>query len=284
MYTEVLNPRRAPRLPHRCTVEVRDRFSSWLAETEDLGPRGCQLVTPRLTAPGRELSLTIRCGAIGRDIKATGKVVWSRAVEPSRLGVEFQPGRTEAGWFDRLLQANPAVARRVQLSPDRLPRSARLHLGEPPRFLTDFSAEEVAVLRRIGRGLTVDELARAMGSAFERVRGAVFALLSRRLLVLEPGEATGPERWRKTLDAAEQALRAEGIALPAPTTPGPAGASGRTAAAQALFDESVGHLTSGRLELAVARLREAQALAPADRMIAGALERLAPWSPSSRTG
>jgi hypothetical protein len=208
-----------------------------------------------------------------------GKVVWSRAVEPSRLGVEFQPGRTESGWFEQLLEANPIVARRVQLSPDRLARTAHLYLGDPPRFLTDFSAEEVAVLRRIGRGLTVEELARALGSAFGRVRGAVFALLSRRLLVLQPGEAAEPERWRPTLDAAERALQAEGIALPAPTPPGPAGAPGRTAAAQALFDESVGHLTTGRIELAVARLREARALAPGDRMIAGALERLAPWSP-----
>jgi len=284
VHTEVLNPRRAPRVPQRCTVEVRDRFSSWLAETEDLGPRGCQLVTPRLAAPGRELSLTIRCDAIGRDIKATGRVVWSRAVEPSRLGVEFQHGRTESGWFEQLLQASPAVARRVQLSPDRLLRAAHLYLGDPPRHLTDFSAEEVAVLRRIGKGLTVDELARAMGSAFARVRGAVFALLSRRLLVLRRSEAADPERWRMTLESAERALQAEGIALPAPTTPGPAGASGRTAAAQALFDESIGHLTSGRIELAVARLREARALAPGDRMIAGALERLAPWSPANRAG
>jgi hypothetical protein len=259
-------------------VEVRDRFSSWLAETEDLGPRGCQLVTPRLAAPGRELTLTIRCVAIDREVKATGRVVWTRAEEPSRLGVEFQPGRTEAGWFEQLLQANPMIARRVKRCPDRLPRATRVYLGEPPRFVADFSAEEVAVLRRVGRGLTVDELARSLGSAFARVRGSLFALLSRGLLTLLPGEAAAPERWQRALEAAERSLQAEGIALPGPTTPGPAGAPGRTAAAQALFDESVGHLTSGRIELAVVRLREARALAPHDRMIAGALERLAPWS------
>lgn len=278
MHTEVLNPRRTPRVPHRCTVEVRDRFASWRAETEDLGPRGCQLVTPRLAAPGRELSLTIRCQAIGREIKVTGRVVWSRAVAPSRLGVEFHPGRTDAGWFEQLLAASPEAARRVRQSPDRLPRTARLHLGDPPRLLADFTAEEVAVLKRVGRGLTVDELSRAMGSAFPRVRGAVFALLARRMLVLAPGEARDPARWQPTLEEAERALRAEGISLPAPTPPGPAGATGRTAAAQALFDEGIAHLTSGRVELAVARLREARTLAPGDRMIAGALERLAPWS------
>jgi hypothetical protein len=278
VHTEVLNHRRAPRVPHRCTVEIRDRFAAWKAETEDLGPRGCQLVTPRLAAPGRELQLQIRCDAIGRTIKATGKVVWARAQEPSRLGIEFATARAEGGWFDALMRSDPAAAQASRRSPERLARTARLHLGEPPRFLADFSAEEVAVLRRVGEGITVDGLARGLGSAFERVRGAMFALVARRLLVLGPAEAVPPQRWKATLEAVERALAAEGIAIPAPTPSGPLGAVGRTAAAQALYDEGISHLTAGRIEVAVARLRDAKALAPNDPLIAGALQRLAPWS------
>jgi hypothetical protein len=278
VHTEVLNPRRTPRAPHRCAVEIRDRFAAWKGETEDLGPRGCQLVTPRLAAPGRELHLQIRCDAIGRTIKATGKVVWARAQEPSRLGIEFEQGRTERGWFEVLMQRDAAVAQVVRRIPERLPRAARLYLGEPPRLLADFSAEEVAVLRRVGEGITVEGLARALGSAFERVRGAMFAMVARRLLVRSPGEAVAPERWRVALEAAERSLAAEGIALPAPTPAGPLGAPGRTAAAQALYDEGIGHLTAGRIEVAVARLRDARALAPDDSLIAGALQRLAPWA------
>jgi hypothetical protein len=172
-------------------VEIRDRFAAWKAETEDLGPRGCQLVTPRLA---------------------------------------------------------------------------------------DFSAEEVAVLHRIGDGITVDGLARALGSAFERVRGAMFSLVSRRLLVLSAAEAVAPSRWQAALSAAERSLAAEGIAIPAPTPAGPQGAVGRTAAAQALYDEGIGHLTAGRIEVAVARLRDAKQLAPHDPLITGALQRLAPWA------
>jgi hypothetical protein len=56
------------------------------------------------------------------------------------------------------------------------------------------------------------------------------------------------------------------------------GAVGRTAAAQALYDEGIGHLTAGRIEVAVARLRDAKALAPGDPLITGALQRLAPWA------
>ena len=283
MPSDVLNPRRAPRVPHRCSVEVRDRFTSWVAVTEDLGPRGCQLVTPRLAAPGRELSLTIRCDAIGRAVRAAGRVAWARTLEPARIGVEFQPGRTEAGWFEALLRSSPLVARRLEACPDRLARTATLYLGDLPRFAAAFSAEEVAVLRRIGRGLTVEELSRGLGTAFPRVCGSLFALLSRGLLTLLPGEACPPDCWRRVLEAAERSLQAAGTLLPGPTTPGPAGAPGRSAAAQALFDESVGHLTTGRFELAVARLREARELAPRDPMIAGALERLAPWS-GSRSG
>lgn len=278
MHTEVLNPRRAPRAPHRCRVEIRDRFAAWTAETEDLGPRGCQLVTPRLAARGRELHLQIRCDAIGRTIQATGKVVWTRAQEPSRLGVEFEQARTEAGWFDALMRSDPAAALMVRRIPERLPRAARLYLGEPPRFLADFSAEEVAVLRQVGGGVTVEALARALGSAFERVRGAMFALLARRLLVLGPAEAVAPERWQAALKAASRSLASEGIAIPAPTPAGPMGAVGRTAAAQALYDEGIGHLTAGRIEVAVARLRDAKVLAPEDPLITGALQRLAPWA------
>ena len=65
--------------------------------------------------------------------------------------------------------------------------------------------------------------------------------------------------------------------LPAPTV-GPNGAIGRSAAAQALFDEGIAHLTAGRIEVAVSRLREARRLAPTDPLIAGALQRLAPWA------
>jgi hypothetical protein len=277
MHGDILDPRRAPRVPARCQVEIRDRFASWRAETEDLGPRGCQLVTPRLAARGRELALAIRCEPIGRTIRASGRVVWSRAVEPSRLGVELLPGRTDLGWFDQLLRADPAAARAGR-RPDRLLRAATLFLGPPPRLVADFSAGEVAVLKEIGAGRTVDALSRRLGSAFEGVRGALFSLLARRHVVLAREEATAPERWGALLEEAERSLAAEGIRLPSPAPLAPPGLPIRSPAAQALYDEGMGHLGAGRIEVAVARLREAQALAPGDPLIEGTLQRLAPWA------
>jgi hypothetical protein len=262
---------------HRCRVEVRDRFSTWTASTEDLGPLGCQLVTPRLAAPGRELKLRIYCDAIGQTIETSGRVVWSRAETPSRLGVQFQAGLSTPAWFEVLLRADPQAAATSRRMPERLPRETILRLGEPPRFMADFSAEEVAVLRRVGSGITVEALARQLGSAFDRVRGSVFALLARRLLVLTATEAVPPSRWSETIASAEKALSTAGVKLPAPTE-GPNAASGRSAAAQKLFDEGIAHLTAGRIEVAVSRLREARRLAPADPLISGALQRLAPWA------
>ncbi len=277
MHDELVNPRKSPRVAHRCRVDVRDRFSAWTASTEDLGPLGCQLVTPRLASPGRELKLKIHCEAIDQTIEASGRVVWSSSRSPSRLGIQFQPSRTSPAWFDVLLRVLPQSAGNARRMPDRLPRSTLLRLGEPPRFMADFSAEEVAVLRRVGSGITVGALARQLGSAFERVRAAIFALLARRLLVLAAAEAASPSLWNEPLAAAEKALAAQGVKLPAPTV-GPNAATGRSAAAQALFDEGIAHLTAGRIEVSVARLREARRLAPTDPLIAGALQRLAPWA------
>ncbi len=277
MNTELVNPRRALRVSHRCRVEVRDRFSAWTASTEDLGPLGCQLVTPRLASPGRELKLRIHCEAIGQTIETSGKVVWSRSESPSRLGVEFPAQRGMPAWFDVLVRADPQAAAMARRSPPRLSPETMLRLGEPPTYIADFSAEEVAVLRRVGAGVTVASLGQQLGSAFDRVKGAVFALLARRLLVLHASEAGDPTRWNGPIAQAERALAAAGVKLPA-STEGPGGAKGRSAAAQALFDEGIAHLTAGRVEVAVARLREARRLAPTDPLISGALQRLAPWA------
>ena len=279
---DVLNPRRSPRVPLRCRVEVRDRFAAWSAETEDVSPLGCQLVTPRLVAAGRTLRLDIRCTPLGRDVRAVGRVVWSKARSPVRLGVEFDAPRTDVGWFDQLLRVNPLLERAMRRAPARLPRASPLFLGVPPRNPVEASAEEVAVAARVGDGITVEALALSLGSAFARVRATLFSMLARRLLVLEQGQAVPASRWAGWLAEATRSLALQGIALPAPTPAGPRGAAGRAAAAQALYDEGIAHLGAGRVDLAVDRLREAKAMAPGNPLIAGALGRLAPGPPVER--
>ena len=274
--TDLLNPRRVPRIPARLAVQVRYRFSAWSAETEDLGPRGCQLVTPRLVSLGREVKLEIDCPTLRRRVRASGTIAWARPEAPSRLGVAFEAG-TERTWFEDLLAADPVSADAARRIPERLPRRARLYLGEPPGLIVDFTADELAVLRRVGSGTTVEELIRSFGAHPERPTGALFSLVARRLLVLDPGRSPGPVPWRPVLAQAEDTAAADGLgsAVPRPRPP-------RSAEVARLRAEALQHLAAGRLSLAANRLRDALALAPGDWALEAELARLAPFDTALR--
>lgn len=272
MLDDILNPRRAPRVPLRCAVEIRHRLAVWNGETEDLGPGGCQVVTPRILDPGREVRLAIRCDAVARTLLTAGRVVWMRANAPARLGISFQPGAAAADWFDELARASPRAARAARV-PDRLPRPTRVHLGKAPEVVVDFTLDELDILRRVGSGVTLDALARSFGPELgDRTRGALFALLARRCLVLDPAASQGLAAWRHVLADRESDL------------PRPAGAveralaAGRTPEAQRLYDEALGYIGSGRLALAMDRLRNALQHAPGDPTIASTAKRIARWA------
>jgi hypothetical protein len=271
MRMDILNPRRAPRVPVRCAVVIRHRFSSWSGETEDLGPGGCQIVSPRPVEPGRELKLVIRCDALERPLDASGKVVWARSEAPARIGVAFRPD-LEAAWFDALLAADPVASRIARSVPDRLPRQTRVYLGKPPQLVVDFSPIELAILRRVGSGVTLDALARSFGPDLDdRIAGALFSLVARRLLVFDPAASVGLARWRDVLAEDDAPTPAEREAERARQ-------ANRPLAAQRLYDEALVHVGAGRLGLAVDRLREAQRLAPGDEDIESTLKRIAKWA------
>jgi hypothetical protein len=219
--TDVLNPRRAPRVPLRCTVEIRHRALAWNAEIEDLGPKGCQILTPRIISRGREVTLTLRPEELGgRAIVLTGKVVWARPDSPSRIGVGFDPG-TDVSWFDQLRDANPIVERAALGIPERIAADARLHLGMPPRRATTFTPDEIALLRAAAAGATVEQLARAMGDAFPRARSRLFSLIGRRMITLDAALATSPDRWRTLLGEVVGARRGTPLGTPAASPPAP---------------------------------------------------------------
>jgi hypothetical protein len=272
MAADILNPRRVPRVPLRAAVDIRHRFSSWSGQTEDVGPGGCQIVSPRPVEPGRELKLVIRCDALGRPVGASGKVVWARAEAPVRLGVAFKPD-AESDWFDALLAADPVASRVARSCPDRLARETRVFLGKPPQLVVDFSPIEVELLRRVGSGITIDALARSYGPDFDdRTAGALFSLVARHFLVFDKIASVGVARWKGVLLDAE----------PQPPVAEPEAARGRDAGrpvpAQRLFDEAMVHIGAGRLGFAVDRLREAQRIAPGDEAIEATLKRIAKWA------
>jgi hypothetical protein len=270
MSSHVLDPRRAPRVPVCCQVTVRSGRATWQAQTVELGPRGCQLVTPRLPAPGSDASLRIRCEALGRTVRAVGRVVWQQA--PARVGIAFSPLRTDLGWFSALIAVDGSAARAVGWVPERLELGTVLRLGAVPSALPDLSPGEVAVLACVGKGITVQALRSRLGSGFEGLRATVFTLLARRLLVLTQAETDDPGPWIALLHRAARSLAAGGRPVPvAPEQPS------SSPVARRLVEDGLAHLASGRLELAVARLEAALAAAPGDATAAGLLRRLVPW-------
>jgi len=189
-------------VPFRCPVEIRYGSLTWQAETEDLGPTGCQLLTSRIVSRRREVTLTFRAGELGlKPVTVKGTVIWARPDSPSRIGVRFDAA-TDASWFERLLAADPAIAAEAVAIPERLSKDVRIFLGLPPRRRVQFSADELAVLRAASGGATLEQLARATGDAFENVRGRLFSLIGRRLVVLDQAEAVSPDRWRLILGEA----------------------------------------------------------------------------------
>ncbi len=231
--------------------------------SEDLGPGGCQLVTPHLVPAGNEVRLSIELPGQGRTVEGTAMVVWSRAAQPSRLGLRFATEAPDRNWLEPLLAVEPRLASAARRRPSGLPWRARLFLGRPPMLIVDFTRDELAVLRRIRPGITVVELVASFGRSPERLVGALFALVGRRQIVLEEGASAGPDSWSEVLAEAEAAEGADGITLEHPLPE--LLRDGPQTDAQRLVAEGREHLAAGRLSLAAERFRQARILAPDDK-------------------
>jgi hypothetical protein len=202
-----VNPRRSPRLPLRCPVVVDPGAGAWSAETEDVGPRGCQLLLPRPLPAGRPVRLSIEAEAAGRPLPVAGRVAWVVDRGRIRAGIQFSPGQPEgdpAAWFRRLVRGDPALGAAVSRAPDRLPGGTPLFLRPPPRFIVDLAPEEVTLVRFVRDGMAMADLLAA--APLPGVLGArlVFALLERRVLTLSVSEAEPAWRWHAVLDEAER--------------------------------------------------------------------------------
>lgn len=270
---DLLNPRRAPRFSVRFPVEIRHRLEVWNGETEDVGAGGCQIVSPRSVDPGRDVRIAIRCEPLSRTILAAGRVVWARASAPLRLGIAFDPPPIAMDWIEELAGTSPGAVRAERKVPDRLPVSTRVFFGPPPEVVVDFTLTELDVLRRVGSGVTLDAMVRSFGGEMdERTRGALFSLVARRRLVLEPAQATSLAAWKHVLTGRD-------VDPPPPPVPiRRALGAGRPLEAQRLYDEALSHIGSGRLALAMDRLRDALKYAPDDPTISSTAKRISRWA------
>jgi hypothetical protein len=238
--SEVLqNPRRSPRAPVRCSATVISASGSFDATTEDIGAFGCQLVSPRLIRKGEPVQLVVSHEEGKERLRVSGRVAWASEQQPWRLGIAYDHsvlGQSKK-WFDDLLARDPVLGgfRRV---PDRIPVEAAVYLATPPRFLVDFNAEEVALLRSIGSGASVAELRALLRDRWPAAQRALFSLLAHQHVTLSRGGSVHPDAWRKILSEAEaslaiESLRATGPIPDAPPPPAPVASPARSAAAPA---------------------------------------------------
>jgi len=217
----VFNPRKAPRAPVRCRAEVAGADGArWTTETEDVGPRGCQIVAPHRRPVKETLLLVLAAEGVTRTLRVGGKVAWISASEPWRLGVAFaeQDAAVAADWFEALLAKNPALAA-YRGVPDRISVDATVFLGPPPRLVMDFTSDEIQILRCIGSGASVGEIRARLKDIWERAQHALFSLIVRRHLVLARGAAVLPGTWKQILAEMEASLAADELERSAPRPP-----------------------------------------------------------------
>jgi hypothetical protein len=218
----LVNPRRSPRAPARCKVTVKAEAFAFAAETEDIGPHGCQVVAPRALARGAALDLRFTNPGMRDGLRVAGRVAWASSHAPWRVGVAFAeasiPDSTR--WFTTLLESVPGMGAYKRL-PERISVDAMIYLGPPPRFVVDFTADEVRILRAIGSGVSVDELRLRLRDRFDGAKHALFSLLMRSHVTLARGGSAHPESWKRILDEEEASLAAEALDGESAATPPP---------------------------------------------------------------
>lgn len=208
----IVNPRRAPRAPARCRAAVASASGSFEAETEDIGARGCQVVSPKGVRKGDYVKLTIANDSVPEPLRVSGRIAWVSAQFPWRVGIAFDEGAIAetTAWVEKLIASHPGL-RTLRRLPDRIPVETMVYLGTPPRFVVDFDADEAALLRAIGSGSRVDELMARFRSRGPRVERALFSLIARSAVTLAHGSAVHPHSWKPVLDEVEALLAVEAL-------------------------------------------------------------------------
>jgi hypothetical protein len=207
----VFNPRRGPRASMRCRADVTaTNGARWTSETEDIGPKGCQIVAPGRLARGDSLLLLVTAEGLSRSLRVGGTIAWISPSEPWRLGIAFaeQDGAVATAWFDSLVAKNPALAAYRGI-PDRISVDATVFLGPPPRLVMDFTGDEIQILRCVGSGISVGEIRVRLKDIWDRAQHSLFSLLVRRHLVLSRGASVLPATWKEILTHLEATLAVE---------------------------------------------------------------------------
>lgn len=189
----VYNPRRAPRaIVGRAGRVERASGVAFEGPIVDLGPAGCQVVTPAPLPPGEEIVVAVGEGSSTGGAVLRGHVVWTATAAPFRSGVQFDPACQDDAslLYGRLAAERPDLVD-VDALPERLPLTARIVPWAREEDVAVLPGEE-EVLLAVGAGARLGELRERMGARWGRGLNALFALLARRLLVVEEEPGAEP--------------------------------------------------------------------------------------------
>ena len=269
--TDIVNPRRSPRLRLCCPATVSSGGRAWKAHTEDVGPGGCQIVSTSSAPAGASVHLLMSSTAVA-DLSVSGTVVWASPAAPFRMGIAFseQHAGVTSRWFDDLLRAG--AGHTIDPFIRAIPAETMIFLGAPPRFCPDFTPDEAAIVLSLETGLRAGELRGRFRSSWSRVQHALFSLIARRVVTTSRADAVPVARWRVFH---EYLLALTADRPPAPAAPIPVPAPARAPEAQSLYDAALVLIADGQLSSAILTLRAALARAPRDMEIASALVRAA---------
>jgi hypothetical protein len=197
MANVILNPRRVPRAPACCEARcLLPGGGFWASDTTDVSPGGIQIQAPGPFHVGDPLKLTLTSERVEGLLATTGRVAWASTSAPWRIGVAFDEHFTgeSARWFEKLLAAYPGLAT-FQHAPPQIEVSTTLFLGPVPRTIPDLAPDELAVLRAVGAGTTPLKLKEQHPDDWPAIEGALFAMLGKKYLTLDPGAAGSAAEW-----------------------------------------------------------------------------------------
>ncbi len=194
----ITNPRKALRVPLRCVARLAVGETRVEGHTEDVGARGCRVVTAFRIEPNTLVRLALDGSGAAATLRVEARVVWSAANGAWHQGLSYLVDDHPAadGWFDALAAARPELLFFDRV-PDRVPVAARVYVAaSQPGPISD---DEAAVLLVACTEATVADLRERLGADWPRAQHALFALLTRGLITLDPSDAGGPDGWRSHL-------------------------------------------------------------------------------------
>ncbi len=197
----IQNPRKALRLPLRCGAVIHADEGSVHCATVDVSLLGCHLVTSHRLSVGERLWLRLTEPRLRHDLSVGGTVVWIGGESPDHAGVRFDEAACSQveRWLDTIAGEQLDLLHHERV-PDRIDLGLRLYPAPPPAPAPELGDEEAVVLRLFCRQPTVGDLQVRLGADWSRAQRALFSLLTRGLVTLDPGEAGGARGWLERLE------------------------------------------------------------------------------------